>query len=63
MKKIYNQPTCLVVELGFRKNVMLTASVEGVGGSESILGDGGPGDGTDIAVKGVSDVNVWDNEW
>ena len=60
MKKTYITPAFVAVELGFRKNVMLTASE--TGGSQLIT-NGGSGDGTDIGVKGVTDVNVWDEEW
>ena len=64
MKKTYNQPSCLVVELGMRRAAMLTASKDTLGGTGTqILKNGGTGDGTDIGAKGVSDVNVWDKEW
>ena len=39
--------------------MMLTGSSE----TETILSNGGEGNGSDIGVKDVSDVNLWDNEW
>ena len=60
MKKTYNQPTCLVVELGMKRNFMLTGSVQS---GERILDDGGQGDGTDIGTKGITDINIWDDKW
>ena len=66
MKKIYNQPTCLVVELGSRDALLTTLSSQdpvtglgvGYGGGTNSLGDGVSAD-----TKGVSDVNLWDKEW
>ena len=66
MKKIYNQPTCLVVELASRDamlqavsgNVTLTGTR--YGGTTSTA-EGGPITSGD--VKGMNDVNLWDNEW
>ena len=60
MKKTYITPAFFAVELGSRKNVMLTASETG---GNQIITSGGDGNGTDIGAKGVSDVNVWDEEW
>ena len=60
MKKIYIAPAYVAVELEMKSNAMLSASnVEG----ENIIPGGGEGDGTDIAVKGSSGGNIWDNEW
>ena len=61
VKKIYNQPTCLVVELGCRFALLGLSSGDldgtsnggGTGGSSISEGD----------VKGIADVNLWDNEW
>ncbi len=61
MKKTYNQPTCLVVELGCRFALMGLSS-EDLDGTTS----GGGTGGSNISegdVKGIADVNVWDNEW
>jgi len=60
MKKTYITPAFLAVELGIRRNFMLSASSEGQG---NIMTYGGEDDGGDIGAKGVSDVNVWDEEW
>ena len=60
MKKTYITPAFFAVELGIRRNFMLSGSN---GEGEIILKNGGDGDGTDMGVKGVSDVNLWDNEW
>jgi len=62
VKKIYNQPTCLVVELGCRFALLglssgdLDGTSNGGGTSGKEFPDGGD-------VKGITDVNVWDNEW
>lgn len=57
MKKIYNQPACVVVVLGTMQ--MMAASLP--------IGDG-TGGGTidnpdDILTKENKDINVWDKEW
>ena len=52
-------PAFLAVELGMRSVAMLSASDD----YGNIIDDGGEGDGTDIGAKGITDVNVWDNEW
>ena len=57
MKKSYLIPEALIVELSFKRNVMLTASDD----SGQIIGGGGDGDGTDIGAK--ESKNVWDEEW
>jgi len=56
MKKIYNQPTCLVVALGTCK--MMAESLP--------FGEGTIDKSEDILVKEentLSDVNLWDEEW
>ena len=63
MKKTYNQPTCLVVELASRNAMLISAS-----GTETLGGTRYGGSTTDNSisggdVKGMSDVNLWDNEW
>ena len=63
MKKTYNQPTCLVVRLGSRDSMLVTVSAPGLTGTRyggytsNIDGD------VSADTKGVTDVNVWDNEW
>lgn len=59
MKKTYKQPEVLVVELGFKGNVMLSASDE----KGSVIPDDGEGDGTDIGAKEFFGKSLWDNEW
>ena len=61
MKKTYITPAFFAVELNMRNVAMLSASMEGAGGS--ILVSGGGGDGTDIGAKEMKDVNLWDEEW
>ena len=58
MKKIYIVPELMVVELGIRRNVMLSASD---GSGNTTLTDGGDGTGDDIGVK--ENFSIWDNEW
>ena len=58
MKKTYLIPASLIVELSFKRNVMLTASDDESG---RIIGGGGDGDGTDIGTK--ESKNIWDEEW
>ena len=63
MKKIYNQPTCLVVQLGSRDALLQTVSAsEGLGGTSSggNTNEAGIGEGD---VKGHTSINVWDEEW
>ncbi len=60
MKKIYNQPTCLVVALGTCK-MMAESLPFGVP-----FGEGTIDKSEDILVKEentLSDVNLWDEEW
>ena len=60
MKKIYIAPALVAVELEMRSEAMLSvSSVDG----ENIIPDGGDGDGGDVAAKGFSSDNFWDNEW
>ena len=47
MKKTYIVPESIIVELAFRRNLMLSASDE----NGQIIGDGGEGDGTDMGAK------------
>ena len=56
MKKIYNQPACLVVALG---TVHMMAQSLPVDGTQKITNS------NQILVKEneVTDVNVWDKEW
>ena len=66
MKKIYNQPTSFVVELRGRDAILQSIS----GGSSldgTSYGGNSSDHGSDLSdggdVKGITDVNVWDNEW
>jgi hypothetical protein len=61
MKKIYNQPACIVVELRGRDALMSVSA-------ETSLGMGYRGTTSeytinDADVKSTSDVNLWNNEW
>ena len=60
MKKTYNRPAILTVQLGTTTS-MMQASLQihrGTGDSDpQITG------GSQILTKGTSDVNLWDNEW
>ena len=67
MKKTYNQPTCLAVELRGRDAMLQSISSNSTstglagtswGGSTSSASEPISGD-----VKGMTDVNVWDEEW
>ena len=63
MKKTYNQPTCLVVQLRSRDSLLVTVSAPGLtgtrfgGNTSDIEGD------FSADTKGVSSTNLWDNEW
>ena len=61
MKKIYNQPTSIVVELGCRFALLGLSS----GDLDDTSFGGGTGDAGISAgdVKGMTDVNLWDEEW
>ena len=64
MKKTYNQPTCLVVELRGRDALLTSLSAQNTGLDGT--SDGGLTSTNSIGsadTKGVSDVNLWDNEW
>ncbi|MBQ4229426.1 MAG: hypothetical protein II675_06495 [Bacteroidaceae bacterium] len=65
MKKIYNQPTCLVVELGSRDSLLVTLSATNSSTGLSGTSYGGITGSTITSadVKGISDVNLWDEEW
>lgn len=56
MKKTYIMPEALTVVLG-SKMQMMTGSMPGIDDTVE------PGDPNDIDVKGVTDVNLWDEEW
>ena len=56
MKKIYNQPACVVVVLGTVQ--MMAESLPIGSGDGSTIDDEG-----DILTKENKDVNLWDNEW
>ena len=60
MKNIYIAPAYVAVELEMKSNAMLSASDAS---GDKIFSDGGTGEGEDIAVKGSSGGNIWDNEW
>jgi hypothetical protein len=68
MKKTYNQPSCIIVELGSRDSLLVTLSSTDSTNGLSGVGYGGTTSGggnniTDADVKEITDVNVWDNEW
>jgi len=58
MKKIYNQPVCIVVEI-YAMQMMAQSLIIDKSGTNSIQHS------SDILVKeqNTSDVNLWDNEW
>ena len=60
MKKTYITPAFLAVALNMKNCAMLSASD---GSGNSVLPDGGEGDGTDLGVKGLTGKNLWDEEW
>jgi len=59
MKKIYNQPTCLTIQLG-TIHMMAESLPIGGGGSGSTIDNP-----DDILVKAstTTDINLWDKEW
>ena len=59
MKKIYNSPAMLCVEL--RTVNMMATSEQSFSGFKETAVIGSAGD--DIDVKETSNVNVWDEEW
>ena len=58
VKKIYNQPTCFVVQLG-TMHMMAESLFVDRSGTNKIT------DSEEILVKesNTTDVNLWDNEW
>ena len=64
MKKIYNQPTCLVVQLGSRDALLQSISATSTGLDDTSYGGTTSGNSIGSAdVKGMTDVNLWDEEW
>ena len=57
MKKIYNQPACVVVALGIQQIIAESLPVGGGSGDDTI------DDPEQILTKENKDVNVWDEEW
>ena len=57
MKKIYNQPACVVVVLGTCKMMAESLPIGG-GGDDGTIDNPGQ-----ILTKEYKDVNVWDDEW
>ena len=57
MKKIYNQPTCLTIQLG---TIYMMAESLPIGGGGSTIDNP-----DDILVKAstTTDINLWDKEW
>ena len=68
VKKTYIVPELFVVQLASRdamlQSVSATSTLGGTrfGGTTSTPNNGGDAI-TDADVKGITDVNVWDNEW
>ena len=56
MKKTYNQPECIVVQLGTCKMIAESLAISS-SSSDAIT------DGSQILTKENKDVNLWDNEW
>ena len=56
MKKMYSQPTCVVVALGTQQ--MIAESLPIGGGDDDNITDPGQ-----ILTKENKDINVWDEEW
>ena len=58
VKKLYSQPSCLIVELGTTKYMMQATSLQ-------IFNDNVIEDSDEILVKEstVTDINLWDKEW
>ena len=66
MKNIYNQPTCLVIELRGRDALLTTLSATNSSTGLSGTSYGGTTSDNNITnadVKETSDVNLWDEEW
>ena len=59
MKKIYNTPSILCVEL--RTVNMMATSEQSFSSFKESAGNGDDGD--EIDVKAISDKSLWDNEW
>jgi len=59
VKKIYNQPTCLVVELGTTINMMIQESLFIDNSSTNTITE----ESQILTKESVSDVNLWDEEW
>ena len=62
MKKIYNQPACIVVTFGSRDALLQSVSAQSTLGV-TFRGTTSGNDVTDADVKGVTDKSLWDNEW
>ena len=60
MKKTYISPNILVVRLGLTQPIAGSLNVNETSGSATFYNTDATGEGM---TKGISDVNVWDNEW
>jgi len=63
MKKTYIIPEALTVVLGTCKMMANSPLSVTADGDEYNLGDDSAPNGDNAMVKGVSDKNVWDEEW
>ena len=64
MKKTYIIPESIIVRLSGRELVMLQGSAKiQIGGSDPVDYGGTSEGGMTGDVKGISDVNLWDDEW
>lgn len=60
MKKTYISPSLLVVRLTMTQPIAGSLNVEGTSGSAQFYDADATGAGM---AKGITDVNIWDNEW
>lgn len=63
MKKIYNQPTCLVVQLGSRDALLQAVSSSDLEGTTTSSSGTEEENIVEGDVKGLSSNSIWDEEW
>ena len=60
-KKQYIEPNMIVRMVNMNASIMEGSIIIDLGNGETIGGDGGEGDGSDAAAKGVTPHNVWED--
>ena len=60
MKNTYISPEIVIVRLDMTRPIAGSLEVTGTTGSATFFEEGATGEGM---AKGVTDINIWDDEW